>query len=203
MPYYTTHVVLNNSNGIPNDRASNTFHVSADDLTALGLFHDTLEDVYNNMGQFNSGAMAQNGHIITSYLDTDPEPRIPVLITPFNLAIAPSGGWLPLEVSLCLSFQGDPLSGYPQAWRRGRIYFPWIQEAENDSTGRPSSTLVNALVAQGDYILTTSASDGSWEWVTFSRVAPGYASVTNGWVDNEWDTQRRRGREATSRVTFP
>jgi hypothetical protein len=42
----------------------------------------------------------------------------------------------------------------------------------------------------------------SWDWVVYSPTDDAYHEVANGWVDNAWDTQRRRGYKPTSRTTF-
>ena len=44
---------------------------------------------------------------------------------------------------------------------------------------------------------------GQATWVQLSRVAANTHVVTNGWVDNAFDTQRRRGEEADQRLLFP
>jgi hypothetical protein len=39
------------------------------------------------------------------------------------------------------------------------------------------------------------------DWVVYSRVDNRSSPVTDWFVDNSWDTQRRRGPRATSRIT--
>jgi len=82
------------------------------------------------------------------------------------------------------------------------VYLPFFGETGNDTDGRPTPAMVTALAAAGGALLTASTAAATWAWLTYSTVAPGYTQVVNGWVDNEWDTQRRRGRAATSRTTF-
>lgn len=202
MPFYTTQVTIPTVDNDVANFATNRFHFEADDLTALALCHGQLQTFYNSWRPRMSDLARQNTWTIKSYDDTDPEPRAPVLETIFNLTTAPAGAPLPPEVSLCLSFQGSRQSGVPQARRRGRVYLPFITAASNDTTGRPSAAAITVAQGMGQALLTASDAAATWSWLTFSAVAPGYAQVTDGWVDNEWDTQRRRGRRYTSRSLF-
>lgn len=202
MPFYTTQVTIPTADNSVENYASNTFHFEADDLTALGLCHTQLQTFYNSWRGTMSNLARQNGWSIKSYDDTDPIPRAPVLETTFNLTSAPTGSGMPPEVALCLSFQGARQSGVPQARRRGRVYLPFPLASAGGTDGRPAAGTITTAVGLGQALLTASDSAGTWTWMTFSTVAPGYATVTDGWVDNEWDTQRRRGRKATSRTTF-
>lgn len=202
MPFYTTQAIIRTADNVEANYATNTWTCEADDLTALQLFHDELVDFYEEMDSFFSPLVATtNGLNLVSYLNTDPKPRPPVLMTNANLTVG-SADPLPTEVALVLSFQGDKMAGVPQSQRRGRIFLPFLAEGHNGSDGRPNSAIVSALATAGDNLLTASTSAPTWTWLVYSAVAPGYTVITNGWVDNEWDTQRRRGRIATSRTTF-
>lgn len=101
---------------------------------------------------------------------------------------------------MVLSFQADKVSGLPQARRRGRVYFGPLGGAA-EASGRPGTTLLSAVVAFGAALLSES-NLADWTWVVYSTVNNGGAPVTNGWVDNSFDTQRRRGLEWTARTTF-
>lgn len=202
MPFFTTQVTCPTADNDVANFATNTYHFEADDLTALGLVHTALQALYNTWRPQMSGLVRQNNWNIKSYDDTDPEPRAPVLETNFNLTVAPAGGGLPPEVALCLSFQGSRVSGVPQARRRGRVYLPFLLGTANGTDGRPVAGCITAATNCGQGLLTASDAAATWSWITFSRVAPGYSIILDGWVDNEWDTQRRRGRRYTTRSLF-
>jgi len=203
MPFYTTQATIKTTDNVQANFATNTWHVDADDLTELGNFHTALTTFYQAVdGTMSSLVLATGGLALTSYLDTDPTPRYPVLETSANLTVG-AGDPLATQLSIVVSFQGDRVSGTPQARQRGRIYLPFPREALNDTSGRPDSTTVSTIATAAGVLLAASAGGGpGWTWVVYSRTAPGYTVVTNGWVDNEWDTQRRRGREYTTRTTF-
>jgi len=202
MPFFSSTATIKTVDNTVANFATNRWHFEADDLTALALAHAALVTFYQAVDTYFSNlVLGLNGLEITAYNDLDPTPRPPVLTT--VATIVPSAGVpLPPEVSLCLSFQGTRLAGTPQAQRRGRVYLPFFGETGNDTDGRPTPAMVTALAAAGGALLTASTAAATWAWLTYSTVAPGYTQVVNGWVDNEWDTQRRRGRAATSRTTF-
>jgi hypothetical protein len=101
-----------------------------------------------------------------------------------------------------LSFQGTPLSGTPQSRRRGRIYFGPFRTSGLNTQGRPAAGLITSLVNAGDALLAASDAAANWQWVIWSPTTGLEVGVANGWVDDEFDTQRRRGRVPTARTTF-
>lgn len=203
MPDFITTAIIKTADNVAANYATNTFHFNADDLTALQLAHNNLVTFYTSIDTNMSDVvnLGVGGLEIVSYDFDDPKPRAPVLRTLGTLAGVSING-LPREVALCMSFQGTRLAGVPQARRRGRIYIPFLQETANDGDGRPTTTLVNSVVAAGQVLLNSSDAAPTWTWEIWSAAGPGFTTVTDGWVDNEWDTQRRRGRRATSRTTF-
>jgi len=97
----------------------------------------------------------------------------------------------PHEVALCLSYFAD----FNAPRRRGRMYIgPWGNLNERPSEGQQITlrTLANGISALGGVNV---------QWVQYSPTTGEFHNVTNWFVDNEWDTQRRRGLRATSRLT--
>lgn len=175
-----------------------------------------------NLSSFMSTEVAQNGHTIKFYDMADATPRVPIHEASFNLAAAPNGDPLPGEVACVLSFQGDKVSGLSQARRRGRIYLGRLDK-DSSTAGRPSASLITSLTEAGRALLLASQAAVSWSWIVYSAAFDGttkdengavvphptraaypatYTYVTSGWVDNAFDTQRRRGLAATTRTTF-
>lgn len=113
---------------------------------------------------------------------------------------------MPLECAIVMSFQGDPITGGVQARRRGRVYLgPWTSTAlgstSNDAT--ISQSMIDRVAASGARLLNWSDSSSNWTWCVWSRTTGLFVPVTNGWINNEWDTQRRREKEATARTLWP
>lgn len=129
---------------------------------------------------------------------------------------------LPNEVAVCVSYQGTPGPGVVQARRRGRIYVGPLNIAamEQGAHGpRPAQSFRTTL----SLAVTRLANevDADAEWVVYSRpyagrdeiirpgraplpaIAPRPATTVNIdqiWVDDEFDTQRRRGLQRTGRT---
>lgn len=202
MSYYTAQVIIPTADNVAANYATNTFHFFADSTAILPSITTALKSFYSSLSANMSNMVRANTWQIKYYDDVDPEPRAPVLIETYNTGLTFSNQGLPPEVSLCISFQGAQVSGVPQARKRGRVYIPYITQASNHTDGRPTSATITQFVGAADALLGAAQTASTWSWVTFSRVAPGYSEVTNGWVDNEWDTQRRRGRPYTLRTTF-
>lgn len=142
-----------------------------------------------------------------AYSLNDPTPRAPRYQATVDLGITPAtSSSVPLETAICLSFQGAPLSGTPQARRRGRVFLGgWAHPiAPGDSNSFPEvdPTITAGIAAEATTLATALATAGMF-WVVWSRVENLGATVDNGWIDNALDTQRRREVAATARVTWP
>lgn len=202
MAAYRTQITLKTGDSNPANYATNTWYCAAVSDAAAGDFTTEVIAAYQDVRAHISPDVVQNGHFYKIYAMDDPEPRAPIEEGTWNFTSGLSGTALPAEVAICLSFQGDKISGVPQSRRRGRIYFGPLNTGAV-SSGRPSSSLITAVVLAGQGLLDAGqASLGDWNWAVYSGVNGGTADVTNGWCDNEFDTQRRRGRAWTSRTTF-
>lgn len=128
---------------------------------------------------------------------------------------------LPSEVALCVTWKADyeavvervplPPEGpagdlRPRARRRGRTYLgPWSVDALG--TGANNVPTINSFlhetVQDRAAVFLGPIWDGSGVVpVIYSRVNQSYLEIAEGWVDNAWDTQRRRGIDSTARLTF-
>jgi hypothetical protein len=99
------------------------------------------------------------------------------------------------ELALCLSFY----AGSNIKRRRGRLYLPAIWGVVTGSAAeRPPQTAIDKAASLVPILTALGGVDVDWSvWST----ADGQArAVTNWWVDNEWDSQRRRGLRGTTRT---
>jgi hypothetical protein len=114
---------------------------------------------------------------------------------------------MPLEVSACLSYHGSA-EGVPAARQRGRVYIGPLQtQVLTVSSGVPEpimlGELIDTLVTKGQNLAGNGAlADDGWHWAVYSRVNELAYNITGGWVDNEFDTQRRRQADPTQRVLW-
>lgn len=122
---------------------------------------------------------------------------------PLDLDEAIVGVPLPLEVALCLTFQ-NVIDEVPVRNRRGRVYVGPLQNAITEDAGHlphPNPALIEAVAGFGESLLTQciASADPHIDWSVWSRTGHALHNIGGGWVDNEWDTQRRRGARATDR----
>ena len=203
MPLYTTQVTLFPTSNLVKDATTNTWSVDALNLTQLGNFESALVVLYRALISIYPNTVRQNTHQIKSYNRADPKPRAPVTNSTWNFLAPTTGSPLPPEVSICGSFQAPPASGIPQSRRRGRVYFGPLNSSTLDAAGRPAPGIITTIRGGLEALRVSSAAAADWKWQVFStRNLIGY-TITNGWVDNEYDTQRRRGRIPITRTVFP
>lgn len=131
---------------------------------------------------------------------------------------------MPGEACVAVSFHGDltnvpetqanplpppaPPIIRPASRRRGRIFVGPISTGgivENSGTDfevKPSSQLQSTLEQAAD-ALRLAAFTGGFEWSVYSPTDDTAYEVVGGFVDNAFDTQRRRGNAATGRAIWP
>lgn len=209
-------VTLQNDTAQPVDAATNTWHFQtpgavADAATAIT---DNLDAFYTAIQTYMSVNLTGTGACDFYDLE-DVSPRAPVATT--AISFAPGTDGFPNEVACCLSYQAPQVSGESQARRRGRLFIgPLATGTGSDQTGdiRPTSTFRNALVQAAEALMDDTTLPGL-VWSVFSPATAGPApwsagtlgdsffTVTNGWVNDAFDTQRSRGLAPTARTLFP
>lgn len=212
MAVYRFQVTIPTDSAIPADYVTNTFHFST--VGAIPIITD-FDNVRDMLADFYAKAPSGGGLALTNYYANnlantvqvkayaleDSIPRAPVYESTFTAAWGGTNNQ-PSEVALVMSFQAARASGVPQARRRNRVYLgPWGTNGA-DSSGRPAAALVTQIARAGSDLAAAASSSVNWNWVVWSPSSSQDYQVDNGWVDNAWDTQRRRGVKATSRTTF-
>lgn len=123
-----------------------------------------------------------------------------------------SGIDLPEQVSVCLSYhgttgglsEGSGHSPRPASRHRGRVFLGPLHAgaiAIDPTTGSPviNGALLTSLGNNGGAGLMPSTAPS---WVVWSRKNATVDPVVGGFIDNRFDTQRRRLETATFRQTF-
>lgn len=198
MALYRCQIVFNMLDGIPANASTNTLHFDADDETQLPLIVDALQAMYLPIDGLLSSLIDEDKIRAEFYRLSDPTPRQVVYGENLTgLTVSTTAG--PTEVAFVVSYQAARVSGLPQARRRGRFY---IGPLEAQDTARPDNAQVTAVRQAAAGLLAASRAATGWTWAQYSPTNGTGADVDNGWVDDEWDTQRRRGRSATYRSTF-
>lgn len=215
MPLLRADVTLPYVTGLPRDVAINTFHFAwtgtgdPTELTpVLANFYNVAQGGATNDIAHHIGVVVSRESNACSVKVYDAEEEGPPLyIDEFTLG-APVGSAspLPLEVAACLSYRSN-VSGLTAARQRGRIYIGPLSTngivTSADSLPIMTEAFCESLVGAGEYLAynSTLLAEGL-VWSVYSRVGGNVSPIVGGWVDNEFDTQRRRQAEATQRYTW-
>jgi len=101
---------------------------------------------------------------------------------------------MPREIAMCLSFY----AGTNQKRRRGRLYIPaFWGVATGALPERPTAAHRDKVGTLATILQDLGGVDVDWS--VWSGVDGQARAVTNWWVDDEWDIQRRRGLRGTTR----
>lgn len=217
--------------GLPEDKVTNTFSFAVPDaatgvVTGLAI-GEALEDVYSTTySGFGNASIAKylsrwlsRGTLASKVNVYDrAAPGSPLLSYPWTLPAVLSGAGpeLPQEVAVVASFHGD-LSGVPErsgstrpaSRRRGRVFIgPLHVDAlqEGAGGGQPQTPQVNLIGAINSALndlrdsAALAALDAVWE--VYSEAAGAGYPVVGGYVDDAFDTQRRRGQAPTTRSVW-
>lgn len=176
---------------LPVDEITNTVYFDTDELGTEPDYHAFAQDLTLLWAQqlpSPEGFVAVRTKV---YNMADAKPREPRAVMQGNTSQGvPSG---PYEIAACLSFFSE--RNLPR--RRGRLYLgPWPQSEMSKNPGGPVETAVR-FIANG----LQNIGGANVDWCIHSPTTGAYMKVTDWWFDNEWDTQRRRGRGPISRIT--
>jgi hypothetical protein len=197
---------------LPRDVSENTFSFNVDNSLSdeMDAIIDTRLSNFYNLPMSGISISSRLSSVISRNLatlrlrPTDPTTAAqvgPTRIRSFSIAAQVDSNSLPHEVALCVSFRSGTAAGglVPLQRRTGRIYLGPLT-ANSMTAGADPVPAANLLTrVQVGALELADANDGDAAWCVWSRAAGTLSPVDNGWTDNEWDTQRRRGNAATSR----
>lgn len=123
----------------------------------------------------------------------------PLVVQPWTLDPNSGTSEAPPEVALCTSYASQVPAGVNAQRRKGRIY---VGPFTATQSGRvPGAPLIDTL-SKATKDLVTDLADNGTPLCVWSRADKALYPVVRGWVDNAWDTQRRRGIQPSSRATW-
>lgn len=215
MPSIKAVVNLPYTTGLPRDVSQQTYCFIVPDASEEKLddLCDTLARFYNvsagvgatTFGRYLSSVVDRAFCWIDLYNVSITPSGPPIHSKPFTFGPAYATQSLPLEVALVQSFQGVKVSSMPQSRRRGRNYLgPFCSQAMGAEAGlpRPSGEIVACIAAAAERLANEVIDNDIGEWCVWSRSTGLFVPVANGWINNEWDTQRRREAKETDRVRW-
>lgn len=224
-------VVLPDTTGIPRDQNVNTWYAkygigspgstefsnACDDFIK---FYNTINDGVATISSYLASMVDRGSGKASVEVYAIPDARgvlgAPVYSKTWTVAAQNASGVdLPAEVATCLSYHGDftgvaehgAAGTRPKARRRGRIYIgPLItgvlRYGHGAGTPQRPDTAWNTRMIDSAQAMASALTGHGWEWNTFSRTDWAIHTVVGGWVDDEFDTQRRRGESPSSRTTY-
>ena len=210
MPTIRIQHAFQDQNGNSEDRYMNTWHGLStlqpadpeleDIATALRAFYDSIQ---SHLATHIDGP----GRNIKMFNMDDAVPRQPIYDvfddpTPFSGPQA-----FPSEVACCLSFEGNPAPGVNQARHRGRVYIgPLVRDTSAqggvDLPARPTAVFRNAVLNAAFDLQAAWQAIDNFTWCAHSEIAGTSVPVTRAWMDDAWDTQRRRGVAPTGQISL-
>ena len=199
MAIHRYQVALQHVSLLPRDQSINVLYFDTGGVNLIGAGSpeqacDGIAAAYEaKLKTMINGAYA--GIVIKVYNLTAPAVPAgpPVLTKTYGFGPVSIDG--PCEIALCLSYSADDDSAGTKR-RRGRIYLPW---KGNDLRMRPTTLHVAAVLDFGEELAKIGFADGT-TWKMFSPTNNSSHTIESISCDNEWDTQRRRGLRATTRV---
>lgn len=203
MPDIRAQVILHTADNIPENFVSNSWCFRLDASAGAGaILTPILKAFYDSIVGYYSTTILQNGHEIKYSLLPGVMPNYPFDIDNWNFGAAPAGGQLPDELAVVMSFQGLKAAGAPQARRRGRVYLGPL-DVTAATQNRPTAAFLTAIANAATTLkAAVEALSGTSAWCVWSVADASSVIVEDGWIDNAFDVQRRRGVLPTSRTTF-
>lgn len=223
--YFVATQTLPYASALPTDVVVNTFHffwTSATPPTTAqyNALRDRIKAFYEFIFSGASGVqMAQYARPLLAsfkiYDLEDPQPRTPVYQSANALTVGQdTAGNIVPEAAICLSYKAAVVSGQNPARLRGRIYLGALGNtcmATGSATHGPTVTpLAITRITGAAVTLAAPQTPPGFNWCVYSPTirqqsgsyALAFNAITNGFVDNAFDTQRRRGDLPTTRTLW-
>lgn len=212
MPRIHAVVTMPYPTGLPRDVAQTTWSFITLDTT-----EETLDDVYDGLVEWWNDPLSPRTTAPGSWISTAvvrAECRVelydvttlpagpPIYERTFTLRAPFSGSpnSLPLEVALVNSIRGAGTG--PLRNRRGRQYIGPLNVGVISGASpmpRPDPGIITDMVNSSQRL---ASKDGTYAWFIWSRKQGEFHRVVGGFVNNEFDTQRRRGADETDRLNW-
>lgn len=206
-------LVTLNPGAATQERITNTWHIEnippATFVDSASSFRADLDTWYQAVDANLSNELSASVPLFQAWNLLEPKPRQPIYET--NMTALNTGtSRLAREVSCCISYRGEYVSGVSPRRRRGRIYLgPLAATTMDTATGLFGSTFISALDTANEAFFDLTEADPNYKWVVYSPTSDplgtgetGSVVVIGGWVDTLPDTQRRRGLRSGTKTNY-
>ena len=199
--------------GLRRDESVNTFAFSGvDDGTDSTAVLNMIRDFYvtstpaalGSLSTYLGSSISRSAPAMIDFSPIVGNTTLPVIASDTMFLGGGSTTPLPLEVATVLSFGTLIGTGLPLRRQRGRIYLgPLGTNTLNSEGDQPvvASGLVLVMREAAARLRDASQAAGT-PWSVWSRADAVLWPIVGGFVDNEFDTQRRRQLPATLRETW-
>jgi len=228
--YLRCQVTIPMTSGLPADSAVNVWSFqnaepAASAAADAAVLLTWLDGFYTAQAGLFSSKCNLAGTTLKVFDMADSKPRVPVLETTMPISGGITGGMdFPPEVAICLSFKAAPLSGHNARRERGRIYLGPLQQLSTIEQDVVAAAVITGIMSAVAANIVQDESPIKWAVYSpyehhnvpvgtkldpdvheedASHLLPAFTNVASYWIDNAWDTQRRRGVRALNRITFP
>lgn len=194
------------------EKWANVFHIDVDSGPPGTAVLDAFENAYN-VAATGGGISFLNPcpgtvatgifgvHMSTISMQALVSPAPPIVRTVDHKGGQNTVGGLPVDTALCITWQ-TPFAGRSF---RGRTYLPVWHSNQNTDAGfmpQPLAATVTGVLVNAKKLVTTLDGAGA-PLVVYSRKLNAGQLVTAGYIDTNWDTQRRRSnKQPTVRGSF-
>lgn len=213
MPVIRSQAIFPYFTNLPKDVITNTMHWDWDDglysrdavcdaiATRLDAFYTTI---YPN--PYSSNYVNYAAARVEMFVLSDPSPRVPE-VRSMAITTTTNPTPIPPEVAVVLSYHAAPESGVDRRRLHNRIYLGGLGASCLVASTSSTFPSINGGFRTAIANAASALLDGNGlgiDWVQYSSATliPDTREIVGGWIDNEADTQRRRGVGATARTSW-
>ncbi len=200
MPVRRFHAILHSVTGIAEDDCVNVLYFDVQDNTFAVGFASSNEEVAQGIRDAYAFIGGSLSNTLTGKMTVKVYDLLggqPVYEKKFDTAFSRGTGTAPREVAVCLSYASVDDINASTPRRRGRIYVGPLAGASAETV---NAGLRDTFLQLGIKFAQIGTGNGV-TWHLYSKMDRASFKIESIWVDDAWDTQRRRGRAPTARTT--
>lgn len=174
--HYRAQVELERDTNAAEDRSVARYWFTTDEVGTASQELDDITAALTTLYNVLDGSLSKElsgAWRIKIYDMEDAPPRVPVRDTA-PAALNPAASSLPSQMALVVNYEALPISGIPQARRRGRVFLGPLSDSQADITGEDAraSADINAIGNAFGALIPSVAAPSSGSgivWQVFSR----------------------------------
>lgn len=201
---YKCTVEQNSPSLLPRDAMQNNWWLEGPDSVS-GVEWEKVKGAfaifYNGWQTYRAAASVDSTGRFLARDTTLPTPAEPVYEAPMTFSRVTAQP-LPLDCAAVATFAAPATPGVKVQSLRNRIYLGGLLATVNDGAGLISSDFRTAVATAYNNFAQELLDETDFEHVVYSPKLDQTFSVESAWMNNQWDTQRRRDRPPTAKSIF-